>query len=172
MNVLKITKIKTIIFFLLISLKSYSQNQYLDLIEIGTISVEQLSNGDSVAITVNSNQYVRINDVFLTVELTGTSGMLWNNLDSYVQSNEFCAKLLGQCLVSNNDLLAKYQSSRYNSVLNSGYFGGRTVDVKNEIDLTLPKGVDAIIYFNLSGSNSSSSRSLNHNVLVSYEIYE
>ena len=166
------TSLRVFLFAFIFSGQLHAQNQYLDLIEIGTKSITELSDGDSIVISVNSNQYVRINDVFLTVELTGTSGMIWNNLDSYVWSYEFCAKLLGQCLVSNNDLLAKYQSSRISSVLNSSYFGGRSVDIKNEIDLILPKGVNAVIDLNLSGSNSSSSRSLDHNILVSYEIYE
>ena len=108
------------VYILLLSIfptsKVFSQTQFLDLVSVNNISNTAIVNGDSLHITAGPNQYVRINTVFLTVEYTG-SGTFKNNLSSYIGSSGFCAELYGQCLINNNDLLAKFANSSSNTSL-------------------------------------------------------
>ena len=162
------------VYILLLSIfptsKVFSQTQFLDLVSVNNISNTAIVNGDSLHITVGPNQYVRINTVFLTVEYSG-SGTFRNNLSSYVGSNGFCAELYGQCLVENNDLLAKYTGSTANSLINPYYFGGKTIGVQNKVGFVLSKGEDAVIHLTVNNYGTSNTQ-LIHKILVSYEIYE
>jgi hypothetical protein len=161
------------VYILLLSIfptsKVFSQTQFLDLVSVNNISNTDIVNGDSLHITAGPNQYVRINTVFLTVEYTG-SGTIKNNLSGYIGSWGFCAELYGQCLINNNDLLAKFGGSS-SSILNTNYFGGKTIRVQNKVGFVLSKGEDAVIHLTLNNFGTSNTM-LIHKILVSYEIYE
>ena len=157
--------------FIFISTSIFGQAEYLDLVEVNNVQSTEVLDGDSLVINVTSDQYLRINQIFVTAELLGTNGGMWNNWSS-ISCTEFCASLLGQCLVSNNDLVAKYSNTLSNTIADKSYFSGRTMNIKNKVGMVLPKGQDGTINFNLTNSTGSSFRRLQYRVLISYEIYE